>query len=315
MSVRKIKGTPGVWLIDFKDTDGKRRQMRYHGTQTEAQELERSFRVARRSVKPLGKSPTLAEAAPDYLEHYKVDHLVSGPGRQARSLRILVRLLGRYRFGSLTPAVIEEYKKTRLAEGVQPTTINKELAALSGFARWANEQGFCERLHVRRFPLKLARAPLPNPPSRKQVIQFLRALPRKKRGLWAAMFYCGLRVSEARSLRPEDIHWSRGVMVVTGKGNKQRVVPIHRKLKPWLRHLPLEGPEDLRVMAKWAVKRAGLDIYIHPHLMRHAFGVHMTQSGVPLRALQDIMGHSSSQVTEIYTRLAAETLVQEMNKG
>ena len=104
-------------------------------------------------------------------------------------------------------------------------------------------------------------------------------------------------------------------MTVTGKGNKQRIVPLNRKIKPYLRSgLPFYGARDLRGVAHWAVKRAGLDLHIHPHLMRHAFGVHLTEKGVPLRALQDIMGHSSSQVTELYTRLAAEALSKEMGK-
>ena len=57
-----------------------------------------------------------------------------------------------------------------------------------------------------------------------------------------------------------------------------------------------------------------LDLHLTPHSMRHAFGVHLTSQGVPLRALQDLMGHSSSQVTEIYSRLAAEALAREMRK-
>ena len=129
------------------------------------------------------------------------------------------------------------------------------------------------------------------------------------------MFYCGLRVSEARGLRADDINWGRGVLVVTGKGNRQRVVPINRKLRPYLRRLPFEAPRDLRAAAEWAAKRAGIEQHIHPHLMRHAFGIHMIQSGVSLRAVQEMMGHSSSQVTEIYTRLAAEWLVEEMRRA
>lgn len=316
MSVRKIGGEPGVWMLDFRDSGGKRRQLRFRGTEAEALELEHSYRIARRAAKPLGRCPMLAEAAPDYLEHYRLDHLDKGIARQAYSIRHLLRHLGNHRFPSITPELVEQYKKARLAEGVTPSTINKELAALSGFCRWANERGYCERLHIRRFPAKMSRAPLPNVPTRKQVVQFLRALPRRRRGMWAAMFYCGLRVSEARGLRDGDVHWGRGVLLVTGKGNKQRVVPIHRKLRPYLRRaLPFEAPLDLRAAAEWAAKRAGLDLHIHPHLMRHAFGVHMIQSGVSLRAVQEMMGHSSSAVTEIYTRLAAEWLVEEMKKG
>lgn len=315
MSVRALKEYPGSWEIDFKDEQGKRRRIRYTGTETQARQIEHSFRIRTKQARPLGLHPSLAEAAPDYLEYYALDHLPKGTERTRFSLKPLLRLLGRYQFPSLTGAVVEDYKRTRMGEGVSASTINKELAALSGFAKWANEHGYCERIFIKRFPSKLARAPFPNPPSRRQAIKFLRALPRQKRGIWAAMFYCGLRISEARNLREGDINWGRNVMVVCGKGNKQRVVPLHRKLLPYLHHLPFDAPNDLRAAAKWAAKRAGIDLHIHPHIMRHAFGVHMVQSGVSLRAVQEIMGHSSSQVTEIYTRLAAEWLVEEMKKA
>lgn len=316
MSVRPHPQKTGFWIIDFRDNGGRRRQIQYRGNEAQAREIEHSFRIQTRGAKPLGVHPSLAEAAPDYIEHYKLDHLESGTERTRNSFKPILRLLGRYQFPSITGPVVEDYKRTRLAEGVTASTVNKELAALSGFCKWANERGFCERLVIKRFPSKLARAPLPNVPSRKQVVLFLRALPRKRRGLWAAMFYCGLRVSEARGLRGDDINWGRGVLVVTGKGNKQRVVPINRKLRPYLRgRLPFEAPHDLRAAAEWAAKRAGIEQHIHPHLMRHAFGIHMIQSGVSLRAVQEMMGHSSSAVTELYTRLAAEWLVEEMRRA
>lgn len=319
MSVRPhpLQGTDpryaDSWLVDFYDQTGKRRKIMRRGTEAQVREIEHSWRVATRRTAPTS-CPSLNEAAPLYVEHYAVDHLPRGVERLRWSLKHLLRILGRYQFASITPPLIEDYKRQRLAEGVKPNTINKELAALSGFCRWAHGEGYCERLHVKRFPAKLSRSPIPTVPSRKEVVKFLRAVPRAKRGIWAAMYYCGLRSAEARGLAPRAVNWSLGVMIITGKGNKQRIVPINRKLRPYLRRLPWYAPKDMREVAEWACKRAGLGIHIHPHLMRHAFGVHATEAGVGLRALQDIMGHSSSQVTELYTRLAAEALSREMGK-
>ena len=301
------------WLVDFYSDQGKRHKIQFRGTELQARQVEQSLRIRTRRT-PVGPAPSLLEAAPLFVAHYTLDHLPAGVERLHRSLKILLRLIGRYQFRSITPQLVEDYKRRRLEEGVKPTTINKELAALSSLCKWAQEQGWCERIQVKRFPLKLARAPIPTVPGRNQVVRFLRALPRRRRGLWAAMYYLGLRVSEARSLRPEAVNWSLGVVIITGKGNKQRIVPMSRRARPYLRHLPFVGARDLRAAAKWASHRAGLDLHITPHSMRHAFGVHLTTQGVPLRALQDLMGHSSSQVTEIYSRLAAETLAREMRK-
>lgn len=302
-----------AWLIDFYDEYGKRHKFTYRGTEAAAREIEHSWRIRTRKT-PASAHPSLNEAAPLYVEQYALDHLPLGVDRLRWSLKHLLAAMGRHQFRSITGPVVEDYKRSRLADGVKPNTINKELAALSGFCRWAHDQGYCERLYIKRFPAKLARAPIPTVPSRKEVVLFLRAIPRAKRGVWAAMYYCGLRSAEAKGLKPRNVNWGLSVLIITGKGNKQRIVPINRKLRPYLRRLPFYAPKDMREVAAWACRRSGLEIHMHPHLMRHAFGVHATEAGVGLRALQDIMGHSTSQVTELYTRLAAEALSKEMGK-
>lgn len=302
-----------VWLIDWYDEYGKRHKYQYRGREIDARQLEQSWRIRTKRM-PASAHPSLAEAAPAYIDHYRIDHLPDGVKWVIRKFKILLAHVGRYHFPSITGAVVEDYKRARLADGVKPTTIQQELAILSGFCRWAHEQGWCERLYIKRFPAKMAKSAIPNVPGRTEVVRFLRAIPRHKRGIWAAMYYCGLRSSEARGLTPAMINWPLGILLITGKGGKQRIVPIHRKLRPYLRHLPFYAAKDLRGVAKWAMRRANLSLHIHPHLMRHAFGVHATERGVSLRALQDIMGHSTSQVTEIYSRLAAEALSREMRK-
>jgi len=128
------------------------------------------------------------------------------------------------------------------------------------------------------------------------------------------MYYLGLRSQEARDLSLSDVNWSRGILIITGKGNKQRIVPISRRIAPYLRNLPFYAPKDFREILFFACKRAGLQRYVNPHLFRHAFGCHMTASGVGLRALQEIMGHSTPLVTERYSQIVAETLRKEMEK-
>ncbi|MDR2549147.1 MAG: tyrosine-type recombinase/integrase [Desulfobulbus sp.] len=303
-----------AWVVDFYDETNVRRRVVCYGSEFDAREIERSMRIRTRRSAP-GAFPTLNQAAPHFLDHYQTDHLRQGVERMQWSMGHLLKFFGRYQFRSLTPMLIEQYKRERLGQGVKPTTVNKELAALSSFSKWAHEQGYCERILIKRFPRKMTAAPIPDVPSRNEVVRLLRAIPRKKRGVFAAMYYCGLRVSEAAGLRDGHIKWSMGVMIVTGKGAKQRVVPLNRKVRPYLRSgLPFDAPGDLRPILKWAEKRAGIDRHFYPHLFRHAFGTHMTQQGASLRALQLILGHSSSHITEIYTTLAAEALSREMDK-
>ncbi len=304
-----------TWLIDYYDGDRKRHKIQFVGTEQEAFEHEHSIRISRPQTHT-GGYPSLREAAPKFMEHYKLSHLPSGVDRTRRSLKILLKNIGAYQFAGITDALIEKYKRDRLSEGVTHSTINKELATLSTMCKWATKQGWCKPLQVERFPGKLTKAPFPTIPSRKEVITFIRAVPRKKRCVFALMYYLGLRVSEARGLDKTQINIEARVAIVRGKNNKQRIVPLNRKIMPYIRRgsLPPYAPDDLRGIIYWAIKRAGITTHITPHKLRHAFGIHMTVNGVSLRAVQEIMGHSSSQVTEIYTRLAADQLSKEMDK-
>lgn len=320
MSVRphpKQKSDPhfkDAWHIDYYDGQGKRRRVTYYGTEIEARRVEHSWRIKTRK-QVMSAYPSLNEASVNYIEYYKLDHLPRGVERLYTSMKHILRLLGRYQFPSITPAIVEDYKKTRLVEGVKHNTINKELAALSGLCKWAEEQGYCEHLTIKRFPAKLTRPPMLSMPSRKEIVKLLRAIPRAKRGIFAALYYLGLRSQEARDLLPEHVNWSQNIVLITGKGNKQRVVPINRKVAPYLRHsLPFQAPKDLRLILKWGTKRARLTRRFNPHLFRHAFGMHLTASGVGIRPLQEMMGHSSPVITERYSQVVAETLQKEMKK-
>ncbi len=301
------------WIIDYRNVEGKRVQEVFVGTESEAMAIEQSLRIRSRKA-ALRTFPTLLEVAPDFVEYYRLDHQPRGAERLQWSLKMLLPFFGRYQFPSITAPMVEHYKRQRLAAGVKHSTINKELAALSSFCRWAAAQGYCENIPIKRFPPKLTRAPLMNVPSRSEMVRILRAIPRQKRGIFAVMYYLGLRSQEARDLTAHSVNWPRRILIVTGKGNKQRIIPINRRSAPYLRNLPFYAPNDFREILLWACKRAGIKRRVNPHLFRHAFGLHMTAAGVGLRALQEIMGHSTSVVTERYSQVVAETLRREMEK-
>lgn len=302
-----------AWIVDYKLPDGKRRQEVFDGTEAEARALEQSYRI--QNKKPSRTVfPSIQEVAPKFKEDYRIDHQPRGYERTIYSLNRILPFFGKFQFQSVSPQLIEQYKRHRLADGVKPTTINKELAALSALCKWAADQGYCEEVRIKRFPKKLTAPPLLNVPSRKEMIKLLRSIPRAKRAIFATMFYLGLRSQEARDMKKESIVWHMGMVLVVGKGNKGRAIPINRKASPYLRNsVPFNAPKDFRETLEWACKRAGLR-YINPHLFRHAFGCHMTASGVGLRALQEMMGHSSPVITERYSQVVAETLKREMEK-
>jgi integrase/recombinase XerD len=140
------------------------------------------------------------------------------------------------------------------------------------------------------------------------------------------IYGCGLRVSEAASLRISDLFFHEGFIRVIGKGNKQRLVPIGEQAvkavgfytdlratqKIVKKHedilfLNRRGGALSRSMifriVKQLAQQAGIDKHISPHTLRHSFATHLIENGADLRAVQEMLGHESILTTEIYTHI------------
>jgi integrase/recombinase XerD len=147
----------------------------------------------------------------------------------------------------------------------------------------------------------------------------------RNKAIIETLYGCGLRVSELVNLRLTDIHYTEEFVVVTGKGNKQRLVPISNKAlkeidiyKQDRNRLPVikdqnilflnrRGARLTRAMIFTIIKdlaaRAGIRKNISPHTFRHSFATHMIEAGADLRAVQEMLGHESILTTEIYTHI------------
>lgn len=146
------------------------------------------------------------------------------------------------------------------------------------------------------------------------------------------LYSCGLRVSELVNLKISDLHLEEDYIKVTGKGSKERLVPIGRKARKLLKnyiskvrvHLPIKkasadhiflnrrGGIISRVMVFIIIKdlaeKAGIRKKLSPHTFRHSFATHLVEGGADLRAVQEMLGHESITTTEIYTHLDRQYL-------
>jgi integrase/recombinase XerC len=143
------------------------------------------------------------------------------------------------------------------------------------------------------------------------------------------LYGAGLRLSELLGLRLSDVDFAQDLVRVTGKGRRERLVPMgraaHTALKAWLPLRPgndplgavFPGPSGRPLGARAVQKRLarlgrhrGLDVPLHPHMLRHSFASHILQSSQDLRAVQELLGHAHLSTTQIYTHLDYQQLAR-----
>ena len=158
----------------------------------------------------------------------------------------------------------------------------------------------------------------------------------RNRTIIECLYSCGLRVTELVNLKISEINFIDGYIKIIGKGNKQRITPINKKLSTYLKNyidnirsklkidksnfdylfLNRRGKKISRVLVfnivKTACQKVGIKKNISPHTFRHSFATHLVEGGADLRAVQEMLGHSNITTTEIYTHLDTNYLKEEM---
>lgn len=235
-----------------------------------------------------------------------------------------------------SPDVIGDYLWGLSQRGLRPATLFRKVESLRSFYGFLAAEG-----RVPDDPTRHVRAPkvpekLPDYLSEAEVERLMDMEPGasfdtvRTKALLELLYATGARVSELLGLRPEALNLSERWIRVYGKGGKERVIPFHERAKKalarWLRvrearfsAKPSDGElfvnrrggkldrsrfwRDLSELGK----RAGLD-GVHPHLLRHSFATHLLRKGADLRAVQELLGHSSLTTTQIYTHLERSAL-------
>ena len=174
---------------------------------------------------------------------------------------------------------------------------------------------------------------LPKTISKEQVADLINAIDNLKHKTIIMLAYgCGLRVSELVNLQISNLHLKDDYIKVTGKGDKERLVPIGNRAKKLVAdyvkttrsHIKIKkGSEDIvylnnrgaklsRVMVFYIIKdlveKAGIKKVLSPHTFRHSFATHLVEGGADLRAVQEMLGHESITTTEIYTHIDRQFL-------
>ncbi|MFN4114469.1 MAG: tyrosine recombinase XerC [Sphingomonadaceae bacterium] len=274
-------------------------------------------------------------------------HLSAGRRRSPHTVRAYLacaaRLLDRTGIGDwqtlarLEGHGLRVHLAARRAEGIGNASAARELSALKGFIAFARQQTGDPESRPPRLRGPRVKKGLPRPVTPDEAINLVDLVPglaaqdwigARDRAVLLLLYGAGLRIAEALALPASALPLDE-TLVVTGKGNKQRVVPILPVVRdavadyasrcPW--PLPLAeplfrgakgGPLSQGVVQK-AMAQArialGLPATATPHALRHSFATHLLGAGVDLRSLQELLGHASLGSTQIYTRVDAATLL------
>lgn len=218
------------------------------------------------------------------------------------------------------------------AYGRAPRSVARAVACVRGFYRFLVLDGALPASPAVELQAPRAWPSLPRYLSLEEVDRLLRqpdpTTPRglRDRALLEVLYATGLRVSELATLRLGQLHLDRGYVTCTGKGSKQRLVPIGREATRWLQRYLRDGRSyllrgraapwlfvnarggPLSRVGCWKIikaygRRAGITRPLSPHVLRHSFATHLLERGADLRAIQVLLGHADLSSTQIYTHV------------
>ncbi|MBI2187439.1 MAG: site-specific tyrosine recombinase XerD [Acidobacteria bacterium] len=273
-----------------------------------------------------------------YLTHLTVERRLAANSVASyeRDLRLLAGFAARRgrRLDALTRQDLEGFVRDLMSDGRSPRSVARAVACCRGFYRFLAIEG-----RVTVSPADDLRPPrawkaLPRYLSTDEVDRLLAqpdvATPRgiRDRALLELLYATGMRVSELVGLRPGDVDLDASYLTCTGKGDKQRIVPIGDEAAAWVRRYLRDGrPALLRTRRSprlfvnargggagltrvgfWKILKAyarlaGLKAAISPHVLRHSFATHLLERGADLRAIQMMLGHADLSTTQIYTHV------------
>ena len=204
---------------------------------------------------------------------------------------------------------VKLYLARCINEGKAARTVGLIRSALLFYYNEVLERGFSNI----RSP-KIAKS-LPKYLTQQEIASLIKAAPTKQSKLMIQLMYaCGLRVSELVRLRYEDVSEDGTLTVREGKGQKDRVTVIADSLVKQLRgsgYIFGDGSmstRNVQAVVKRAAKIAGIDKNVTPHMLRHSFATHLLEQGENIRVIQELLGHSNLQTTQIYTHVSSDAI-------
>jgi len=289
------------------------------------------------------------QALTDYKYYLKIERGLSKNSIDSYSLDVikLIDFLEATNINASPITIDQETLQSFIYNSAKQLNARSQSRLISGLRSFFNYLIFEDYRNTN--PLELIESPkigrkLPDTLSTEEIDLLIKTIDLTKpqgernRAILETLYSCGLRVSELTNLKLSDLFFSEGFIKVTGKGDKQRFVPIGKTTQKYIsiykeqvrNHLNIQndykdtlflnrrGKQLTRAMiftiVKQLAEKAGIKKNISPHTFRHSFATHLLENGADLRAIQLMLGHESITTTEIYMHVDRSHLTDIMHK-
>jgi len=291
-----------------------------------------------------GASPLHAERDA-FLAHLAVErrmsaHTLDGYGRDLQALCVWLEARDVVAWNKLDGETLRAFVAGEHRRGLGATSLQRRLSACRSFFAWQLRRGTllanpATGLRAPKAPRKLPEVLDPDEMTRLVEVPDADAIGKRDRALLELMYSSGLRLAEVCGLHWRELDLDAGMVRVTGKGSKMRIVPVGRHacaaLLAWrsesqatnatahadatLPVFPGRGgaaisPRAIQLRVRKLAQQQGIWKRVHPHLLRHSFASHVLESSGDLRGVQELLGHADIATTQIYTHLDFQHLAR-----
>ncbi len=280
----------------------------------------------------------------DYLQHLKLEQGLSQNSISSyeRDIKAFLTAVGKVSPTNITQAAVTAYVGSLAKAGRKPSTITRKISSLKQFFKYLLENGAIKESPTASFSAPRIVRYHPHYLSVNEIERIIGGIEtesmagKRDRAIIELLYGSGLRISELIDLKISDIEMEAGFIRVTGKGSKQRLVPLGEYARKavddyWLAREQQKPPvvsnsvvinkigKKFSRVGLWKIVRkivakAGITKKVTPHTFRHSFATHMLEGGADLRIVQEMLGHADISTTQIYTTIDQDYIVAEHKK-
>ena len=238
---------------------------------------------------------------------------------------------------AIDKSIVKQYLMVLRKHHIAASSVSRKLSALKGFHQFLLDDKLVDDNIILKIHRPKTQKKLPETLRIEEIETILKAatgdtpLQQRNLAMLELLYGSGLRITELLSLKTADLHINQGLINVTGKGEKERIVPIGsisaQALKSYLENgwlklkkqptsfvflnkhgNPLSRVGFFKILKNLALE-AGIEKNVSPHTLRHSFASHLLERGVDLRYVQELLGHQSIATTELYTHIHKQQLI------